>query len=270
MLEHSQILFIPKWKNKKTGEQSAGKIMRKNTFNRSLTIYLAYFIGALLGDGSLPEIKYRTGQYPIQFEVIDQDLVDNINECFEKIVGRRAYVYTKEPSKIGKRQTFFMRILNKAFYQYLEEITAYKKLIPEMIMGSENKEIVSNFIAGIMDTDGFITKAMDNRNLKNNRKWQMTMGINNTESWLFQLRWLLQRWGVMISGLKNEGIQGLGNKDRWRITINKESFIKSGFFFKNKRKQDRLNFYKEWLKNHSILRDYTLNAKGDDIVQLQK
>ena len=244
--------------------------MIKNTFNRSLTIYLAYFIGALLGDGSMPQVKYRAGQYPIQFEVIDQDLMDNINDCFEKIVGRKAYVYIKEPSRIGKRKTLYSRILNKAFYQYLEEITAFKKLIPEIIMESNDKEVVKNFVAGIMDTDGFITKGTDNRNIKGKRGWQMMMGINNTDPWLFQLRWLMKKWGVVVSGLKNEGITGLGNKERWRMQINKESFIKSGFFFKIKRKQDRLNIYKEWLLNHSIPRDYTLNAKCDDIVQLQK
>lgn len=237
--------------------------MRQSKSNRTLTIYLAYYIGSLLGDGSLVKMRKKGKedyQYLIQFENIDRDFFDNINECLEKIVGRKSSVYEKQPRGISKRVSYFLRTQNKSLFLYLSEKTSWKNLIPDIIMNCSDREIIKHFVAGLMDTDGFITKAIDSRKNvlqteKVGRGWQMTMGIGATNSWIFQLKDLMIRWGIGISNFRNEGLKGYGNKDMFYFTINKKSFIEKGFFFKIKRKQDRLKFYRDWfIKSSETIR----------------
>lgn len=121
---------------------------------------LFYFYGALLGDGSMPFVIRRKGEreWKIVFHMVSIDYVKNI------LCNLALNIFNINPKTYpdrtkGKQESIFMDINSKIVYRFFERVVESpvgKKAslikIPEYTNLSQN--LISEFIAGIFDTEG--------------------------------------------------------------------------------------------------------------------
>lgn len=115
---------------------------------------LAFFVGAIIGDGHLKKSKLQT-----TIELSDKDLIEYIKKICNSLFNRKFNIH---PVKIRekKKPTFSMCMDSKAIYNFLKdvfEIPIGKKShivkIPRYIFSSK-KPIKIGFLKGIMATEG--------------------------------------------------------------------------------------------------------------------
>lgn len=115
----------------------------------NLTEKLAYFVGWVIGDGSLTKdnLSIDTGLN----EDYKKSLLETIKELFD-IEGK---IYKNDESRIYINSKILSKILNNVFeipYGY----KARKVDVPKVIQKSKNK-IVANFLKGLFEADGSFT-----------------------------------------------------------------------------------------------------------------
>lgn len=115
---------------------------------------LAFFIGAIIGDGHLKRSKFQT-----TIELTDKKLIIYLQVLCERLFRRRFKIRDVKQRE-GRKQTFVMGMDSKAIYLLLKdvfEIPSGKKShivkIPEYIKNSKEKIKIA-FLEGIMATEG--------------------------------------------------------------------------------------------------------------------
>ncbi|MEK9207968.1 MAG: LAGLIDADG family homing endonuclease [Patescibacteria group bacterium] len=204
--------------------QSAGKINS-----------IAYLFGVYLGDGNVS----RGDNYDVDFRLntIDYDFAQAVQDALFNVIGRIGKIYTY-PVKKSTKPNNYIRLGCKDFCDYLEAETLKKEKLPDFIWKA-SKKTRKEFIAGLMDSEGYICK--------DKRSNFFEIGFKTTSEWTKDVNRLLQLLGCETS-LKECKPYKSWYKKCYRIRIKPQSFIKSNLYFKIQRKQDRVN----------ILRDYTL------------
>jgi intein-encoded DNA endonuclease-like protein len=209
--------------------------------NDTLTIKQAYLIGAYLGDGSISFVPQH-GNYFFALNAIDKEFVLKVADCLHEYFGKEPSVFL---DKLGggwqKRNTqplWKTVVYGKSKCQYLRDITHDKRVIPQCIF-TANKKIQKAFIAGVMDSEGYVGK---HYNQKLDRT-QYLMGIASTDVWLEDFIELLTKHGVKVGKRYKEKQIQPWHKPKFRYKINTMSWIKSGCYFTIDRKNQRLNDY---------------------------
>ena len=115
---------------------------------------LAFFVGAIIGDGHLKRSKFQ-----ITFEVSNKRLI-NYMRCICKKIFKRKFNIISVKIRKGKIPTFNMLIDSKSIYSLLKEVfeippgkKSYIVKVPKHIIKGE-KEIKIAFLQGIMATEG--------------------------------------------------------------------------------------------------------------------
>ncbi len=124
--------------------------------------------------------------------------------------------------------------------------TNKKSEIPKFVINSD-KKIIAEFIAGLMDTDGYISFGINKYGWK-----RFSLGFINSGNWMNQFINLLKDVGVKVGKktLKKK-YRSINEKDCYQVNINLRSFIENGLYFCCKRKQALLEKYQATIKYQS-------------------
>ena len=135
---------IDKFLNNRTKEDNKS-LVHCNIPNK-LTNDLAYYFGLLIGDGCL------TRDNVVLFTSADKELADffiNINKNVFSIDTKKNKKYNYIVYSM-----YFREVLRQIG---LDKVNAFEKEIPKCILNAP-KEIVTNFLSGLFDTDGMVDK----------------------------------------------------------------------------------------------------------------
>jgi intein/homing endonuclease len=194
-----------------------------------ITKEIAYLLGVYLGDGCL---------YHRQFTVVknDEDTIQRVASILESIFGRKPRTYTVQPNRTT---LYACRIEGKEVPKWFRMVCPTKNRLPACVLNAPD-EVQKEFIAGLMDTDGYISYGMNKEGFQ-----KVSMGFTSASPWLLDFRAMFQRHGVKVGKLtlKNKYRSPL-ERDCFQVGINVRSFADAGLYFRCVRKQSRLNRYK--------------------------
>ena len=159
------------------------------------------------------------------------------------ITTRNYHLSSIQPNKT---KLYRFRAYNKKLFKILVFETENKRCFPEFVMNSE-KRIIAEFIAGLMDTDGYISTGTNKFGQQ-----RFSLGFVNSGKWLDEFIALLKKFGVKVGKktLKKK-YRSVNEKDCYQININLRSFVDNGFYFNCGRKQDILEKYKSRVRYQS-------------------
>lgn len=130
---------------------------------REITPKLAYLLGFIMGDGCLSDfrkIELNTGcpRYPIEIASDTWDFAEKVlHPLFKEVFGIKGHIYHL---KNNKCKEYFLN--SKVVYIFLHNICEMplgkkkgKLRVPRIIKNSSD-EVKMNFIAGFLDSDGYV------------------------------------------------------------------------------------------------------------------
>ena len=223
--------------NASGADNHAGKIQYEKTFDKRNK---AYLLGVYIGDGCCS--KYSKHHC---FSIVseDRDVIEQTREIVNLILNKNYPLTYLTPNKT---KLYRFRSWNKQLFEVLISETANKTKIPQSIINSE-VEVIKEFVAGLMDTDGYISKGINKFGQQ-----RFSLGFINSGKWLDQFINLLIQIGVKVGKktLKRK-YRNINEKDCYQININLRSFVCSGLYFKCQRKQQTLEKYISSVKYQS-------------------
>ena len=220
--------------------------------SESLNKELAYLLGVYISDGSITSRKKPTPNCTFQLQVIDRDFAERVLRYIKRIKPNcngtvREYIF--KPSGFSKKfiTKYCVGVGFTEWKEFFENQTGKKHHIPSVIWKS-SLSIKKWFIAGVMDGDGYISIIVKNR-----INPRVSIGIGKAEeSWIWEFKMLLERMKVSTNkpeiipaGYRNYKIPFV------RFKVNVRSFISAGLFFTIDRKQKKLKYAIQILKNVS-------------------
>lgn len=200
----------------------------------------AYLLGVFLGDGCVTTQKSeRSGMttkwYPVfRLGTIDEDFALATKAALADLTDRPVSIH-KVMIKRGN-PCYSLRCGDQEICAKLASDTASKTKIPEYVFGWTKDEKLA-FIAGIMDSEGFVAA---NGN-KTNRRYYM--GYKSCDVWVPDFIRILESVGIKIGKVAQEQPRKPGYKTPTRFAIKMQSWIDSGARFNIARKQQRVD---EW------------------------
>lgn len=215
---------------------------------------IAYSVGFLLGDGCLYADPFN-GDYRIQWATMDV-------ECLERI---KAEMETDRPiSPIPGKNASLLSIYCHEMWRAFVDMTGYKKLVPEYYFDSD-KEVVLDVIAGMLDSDGSIKERKIQHDLKTGSKeyWNYALEFYNNEPGLIHgFTKLCKIAGIRTNNVRQYTTQS--GKIGYSVSVVLRDFVKHGGYFHCKRKQARLDRFKERILKQPTHRSET--KPGDALV----
>lgn len=215
-------------------DNQAGKAQYDKSF-----IDIAYLFGVYLGDGCCPKSR----GYMFRIVSADKDVIEKTRTIVNQLINRNISIKEIMPNKT---KLYDFRVYDKKLFEMLTSQTNRKSKIPEFVINSD-KKIKSEFIAGLMDTDGYISTGT------NRFGWQrFSLGFINSGKWTDQFIILLRDTGIKVGKktLKKK-YRSIKEKDCYQININLRSFVENSLYFKCQRKQELLEKYKVNVKYQS-------------------
>lgn len=211
----------------------------------TLTINQAYLIGAYLGDGCVSFVP-KYGNYFFSLNAVDKEFVEKVAECLEEFFDKKPSLFLDKSGggwkKRGTKPLWKTVVYGKVKCQELRDITHDKTVIPEIIWKS-SKEKQRAFIAGVMDSEGYVGKHYN----KQQDRTQYLMGIASADVWLEDFIELLTQHNIKCGKRYKEKQVKPWHKPKLRYKINTMSWIRSGCKFSVDRKNERLKDYLEGL-----------------------
>lgn len=218
-----------------------------------LTRRTAYLLGYVLADGSFE--KSRHNHYSrLTIVSIDLELLEYAQSIAEELTGKRGSIAPRQLS-LGKRPKYAFRISDQALVTWLADETSDRVYVPRPIF-SADKVTKTAFAAGVLDGDGWLSIQREAKGwTEAHRGWKMQMGVAATYPWVFDLKRLLTQERVRTGEIQVR--QTKAGKRITSFTINIESYLRWGGYFRCRRKEERLNEYRIWLRKQAspILRD---------------
>lgn len=206
-----------------------------------LDVAKAYLLGAFMGDGC---VYYDGKHHVFRLDSLDRDFVEKVATCCEQLTGCR---YRIKPYRKQKVELYKLWVCSKEIYDFLTEQTERKQELPKLVKESKRREVKAAFVAGLMDSDGYISMGTAQG------RWQrFSMGFVSSGAWLQDFKSLLQSLGVKVgsSTLKRK-YRSPREKNCYQVNINIRSFVESGLYFGCYRKQAKLERYKASVRYQS-------------------
>ncbi len=220
---------------------------------------LAYSIGAFLGDGSARFVPgYGNGSwYVVEVSTMDPEVPHRVAEEVNRFFGTNYKPFKRVLS--SGTDFYIFRSSRAAIHHFFVNITSHRLRIPDELFSCD-KDIMRDFIAGILDTDGSIAKSK----IPSGYRYQLK--FSNTEKPIVEgVASILQKLGVKVGkvGVEQRG----GYKTMYSIQPNIRSFFEAGCYFYVSRKLRRLSEYFD-----TVLASETMHTTpitiGEDIVRL--
>ncbi|MDD9727237.1 hypothetical protein PVV74_17385 [Roseovarius sp. SK2] len=201
----------------------------------------AYLLGVFLGDGCVTmQPTKNSGSvsvYPVfRLNTIDEDFALSTKRALSKFTDRPISIHKHEVSKSSK-PNYSLRCGDPEICENLKSVTHQKKVIPDFVHDWSKGEKLA-FIAGIMDSEGFV--AANNSNPTNRRYY---MGYKSCDVWVPEFIRVLESVGIKIGKVSHEKPRKAHYKSPTRFSIKMQSWIDSGARFNIARKQNRVD---EW------------------------
>lgn len=199
----------------------------------------AYLLGIYLGDGCC----HKSKGYGFCIISGDKDVIEKAKIISNGITKKDCQLQEIMPNKT---KLYRFRTYSKELFNFLTSETENKSKIPEAIINS-NKEIILEFVAGLMDTDGYISSGINSFGCQ-----RYSLGFVNSAQWIDGFIMILRNFGIKV-GKKTLKRKYRSNKEKdcYQININLRSFIEHDFYFNCKRKQELLEKYKTNVKYQS-------------------
>lgn len=191
----------------------------------------AYLLGVYLGDGWMG--KTTNNRWDFRLNSIDRDFCESTMDCFNSVLGRRTKIHVHSVSKSDK-PNHSLTIGCKDLFWFIDA-TDKKEKIPEYVWRLKRDDKIS-FIAGIMDSEGYVAKDRNNR---------IMIGIKATQNWIKDFYRLVRSLDLKTGGLLSEKIKS--GKTAYYFRFNVKSWIDSGCYFNISRKQKRVDSYSQRL-----------------------
>lgn len=218
--------------------------------SQSLNKEIAYLLGVYLTDASITTRTKPTPNCTFQLQVIDKDFAERTLSCLKKITptcNGNVNRFVFKPSGFNNKECikYCVGVGFTKWKKFFFEQTGCKHHIPSLIWDSP-LQIKKWFIAGVMDGDGYISIAGKGR--VNNR---ISIGLGKVEnSWIWEFKQFMEKLNVKVNkpeiipaGYRNHKVPFV------RMKFNVRSFISRGLFFTIERKQRKLRYAIEYLKN---------------------
>lgn len=198
----------------------------------------AYILGVYLGDGCVTlQVSHNSGPstkwYPVfRVNTIDEDFAQAVKASLADLTSRPVNI-CKHDVKKSSKPNYSLRCGDPQLCAKLVEDTDSKKIIPAYVWEWSKAEKLA-FIAGLMDSEGFVSK-------KSGSDVTYYMGFKCCESWVPDFVKLLESVGIMTGKLAVCPPYKDGYRTPMRFHVKMESWVRQGAYFKIQRKQDRVN-----------------------------
>jgi len=212
----------------------------KTQYADSLHKNKAYLFGVYLGDGCCSKF---TKHYVFHLISEDRNLVERIQNIVNQMLQKN---YPTKDITRNKTKLYQFRAWNKYLFDMLISQTENKFKLPEFVINSDLR-VIAEFIAGLMDTDGYISTGINKFGQQ-----RFSLGFINSGKWMDEFISLLRKIGVKVGKktLKKK-YRSVNEKDCYQININLRSFVESGLYFNCQRKQKLLDKYKSSVRYQS-------------------
>ncbi len=197
----------------------------------------AYLLGAYLGDG---HCQVRTVRRPFNYQFMmpstDPDLLVKVRSCIHQCFPQSAdRVSIKKYHANDRAEHLFCG--SKDLCLFLRSRCDVKNRLPLF----PNVTLFREFVAGLMDTDGWIAESI----LPYGSRW--SIGFATTSLWHDSFKRLLQHYGVKVGKTLIKNCDKNPNwKPLYSVTFNKDSFVDAGFYFSIQRKCERLQNWQRY------------------------
>jgi len=123
-----------------------------------MTDDLAYFLGVIVGDGYVKKLKRKKGGY--YWEIIITGRMDYIEYLSKLTSSLFNYIPTVTKDK-RRGNSYILRISSMIIFRYLTRIFGFcsgekSGNIPKIKFVYDSSYLFKNFLAGLIDTDGYI------------------------------------------------------------------------------------------------------------------
>ncbi|MAG16427.1 hypothetical protein CMO88_05200 [Candidatus Woesearchaeota archaeon] len=126
------------------------KLKRPLKKYKNLTLEKAYILGVLAGDGYI-------NNKVIALEIRkDEEFIKEFTRCMEAVYGIK-YIYVYKTN----RNTFLFKVSAMLLSKDLLRYGTFRTMtwrVPQEILNSNNKKIISTFLKGLYDSDGWVSK----------------------------------------------------------------------------------------------------------------
>lgn len=201
-----------------------------------LTPQAAYWLGAILTDGSLCD---RKRQRVVSISVIDRDFIDAVNDACYSMVGRRYAVIPIAPRGKQKQTQYLLQMSHRRLHDWMFDVSHDKKRIPAVLFGAP-LDIQKHFLAGVMDGDGWVAFNWRPTVKRVSISSFAQVGVASTDPWLTDLKRLLDIMGIPAKG----PVLMKRNNPNWRpiyrLTLPVKPFLEANIPMRIRRKADRL------------------------------
>jgi len=194
----------------------------------------AYLIGTYLGDGC---VTLNQGYKVFRLNTIDEDFALATKQALSEYTDYSISIHLVSKEKDNGKPQYMLRCGDPKLAQSFQDECDGKNKIPEWILNGD-KETKIAFIAGVMDSEGFVAA---NKSNPTNRRYYM--GFKSCDVWVPDFIKMLQSIGIKIGKVQIEKPRKEGYKPPTRFTIKMQSWIDAGCYFNIKRKQDRVDLW---------------------------
>lgn len=194
----------------------------------------AYILGVYLGDGCIT--KSSDGYDVFRLNTIDLDFAHAVRDALSVLCSNAIGINTHAVKK-SKKPNHALNCMARELCRKLREETANKQLIPKWVHKAQKEEKLA-FIAGLMDSEGFVAA---NKSNPTNRRYYM--GYKSCDPWVPEFVKILQSVGIRVGKVSQERPLKEGYKVPTRFSIKMQSWIDAGGYFNIRRKQGRVE---EW------------------------
>lgn len=209
---------------------------------------MAYSIGAIFGDGTIGAYPLDPSgmQYTVSIRNMDYECVKRVNNEVSDFfkVPHKIYTYTNPNGTVMYGVSFHSIYVHAIFHYFVRE----KLFIPDEMFKIE-RESQLDFIAGLFDTDGYVTS-----------KGQYRIGFaTRHRTFVEDLVRFLSKLGVNVGSIHSQVSQY--GTTMYVIKPNIMSFIKSGCYFYIPRKFNNLKGYGSIVEQYAgdkTFRDYNV------------
>ncbi len=218
-------------------DNHAGKIQYRYPLNAKGN---AYLLGVYMGDGCCNKDGYH---YCLSVISEDRDVIEKTRSVVNLLLNKNYPLKCLMPNST---LLYRFRSYNRWLFEILIELTVNKSRIPESVFSSK-REAISEFVAGLMDTDGYISTGINKSGYQ-----RFALGFVNSGKWLDQFISLIASIGVKVGKktLKKK-YRSKSELDCFQVNINLRSFVEAGLYFSCKRKQQILERYKSSVRYQS-------------------
>lgn len=194
----------------------------------------AYILGLYFGDAYIKQIG--PNKYEFKLQAIDKDFVEYTASVLSRILGKEVKVHEVARRTSSGSVVYSTNACNEYFKRCVDD-TNEGKFIPDYVF-KWNNDLRMTFLSAIMDSDGYISMRTNGSN------WNFACGYAVTFPWVLSIKSLFESVNIHTKKLTVTSPKP-PRKPFYRFGVLLKDMVETGFKFHIKRKQDKLDVYKE-------------------------